>query len=110
MKGSNKGARKQRQLERKARRKANRFFFAVGVFVFLFCGIILAHVGGLKKERDILKEEKAFYEMRIEAEKQKEQDLREEGEYMKTKRFVEQLAKEKLGLVNPNEVIIKANN
>ena len=45
----------------------------------------------------------------IEAEKDRTQDIEEQRKYMQTKKYVEEVAREKLGLVYPNETIYKAD-
>ena len=40
---------------------------------------------------------------------QKEKQLEEYKVYVKTKQFAEEVAKEKLGLVNPDEILLKPN-
>ena len=38
------------------------------------------------------------------------EDLEEKRVYVQTKQYIEKVAKEKLGLVNPDEIILKAAN
>ena len=42
-------------------------------------------------------------------EKDRTQDIEEQRKYMQTKKYVEEVAREKLGLVYPNETIYKAD-
>ena len=51
----------------------------------------------------------AALEADIEAEKDRNQDIEEQRKYMQTKKYVEEVAREKLGLVYPNETIYKAD-
>ena len=51
----------------------------------------------------------AALEADIEAEKDRTQDIEEQRKYMQTKKYVEEVAREKLGLVYPNETIYKAD-
>ena len=46
----------------------------------------------------------------VEEEKKRAEDLEEERVYVQTKQYIEKVAKEKLGLVNPDEIILKAAN
>ncbi len=46
----------------------------------------------------------------IEAEKQRAEDLNNLKIYVQTKDYIEEVAKEKLGLVNSDEVILKPEN
>lgn len=46
----------------------------------------------------------------VEEEKKRAEDLEEKRVYVQTKQYIEKVAKEKLGLVNPDEIILKAAN
>ena len=57
------------------------------------------------------------YEIRLEnltAQKEEEEqralDLEEEREYVQTKEYIKEVAKEKLGLVDPDEILLKPAN
>lgn len=61
-----------------------------------------------------LKKKNESYQMRIEQleediqkEEQRKQDLEEQGKYMKTKKYVEETAREKFGLIYKNEILIQ---
>lgn len=47
-------------------------------------------------------------EAQIEAEEKRAEDIEEYGKYVQTKKYAEEVAKEKLGLVYENEIIFKA--
>lgn len=47
-------------------------------------------------------------EAQIEAEEEKAKEIEEYGKYVQTKKYAEEVAKEKLGLVYENEIIFKA--
>ena len=53
-------------------------------------------------------------EENLEVQKQKElerkADLEERKVYVQTKQYIEEVAKEKLGLVNPDEILLKPSN
>ena len=46
----------------------------------------------------------------VEEEKKRAEDLEEKRVYVQTKQYIEKVAKEKLGLVNPDEIMLKAAN
>ena len=58
-----------------------------------------------KKEAYELKE--AALQEEIDAEKQRTEEIAEYGKYTQTKKYVEELAKDKLGLVYEGEIIFK---
>ncbi len=43
----------------------------------------------------------------VEAEKERAKELEEKRVFVQTKQYIEQVAKEKLGLVNPDEILLK---
>ena len=64
-----------------------------------------------------LREKRAFYAMReealmqeIEAEEARTEEIAEYEKYTQTKKYVEEIAKEKLGLVYEGEIIFKDEN
>lgn len=63
------------------------------------------------KQRDL---EYQIREENLEAEKQSELErkaaLAEREVYVQSKQYIEEVAKEKLGLVNPNEILLKPSN
>lgn len=63
----------------------------------------------LNTKLDEYKKREAYLEQQIEAEEQRSEDIAEYAKYTKTKKFAEEIAKEKLGLVNENEIIFKTD-
>ena len=57
-------------------------------------------------ERELLAQEQTLM-MQLNDEKNRAQDLEEERVYVQTKEYIEKVAKEKLGLVNPGETLLK---
>ena len=46
--------------------------------------------------------------MLFRSEEQRSKDIEELGKYVQTKKYVEEVAKERLGLVYPDEILFKA--
>ncbi|MGN0373578.1 MAG: septum formation initiator family protein [Enterocloster sp.] len=46
----------------------------------------------------------------VKAEKKRTEELNEYKVYVKTQKYAEEVAKEKLGLVNPDEILLKPSN
>lgn len=74
------------------------FFGCVAVFVYFFC--ILMHQQACLKERGRIVKE---YEEKISNAKLAQQQLKKELSKVKTNEYLEKMAREKLGLVKPNE-------
>jgi len=93
---------------RRGRKPQNRF----SVLLVSLVVLILASAVAVKSQE--LKEKKASYAMQeqlledqIEAEKQRTAAIEEYRKYTQTKKFVEEIAKDKLGLVYEGEIIFK---
>lgn len=61
----------------------------------------------LRQKRQIYMEREEALLQEIEAEKARTDEIEEYGKYTQTKKFVEEVAKEKLGLVYEGEIIFK---
>ena len=61
-----------------------------------------------KSDLDYQQKEKQLEEQ-VREEEERTKKLEEYKVYVKTKQFAEEVAKEKLGLVNPDEILLKPN-
>ncbi len=68
------------------------------------CGMRVAALHHRSKELSITQ---AQLEERLEEVQNESKELEERGKYMKTKKYIEDEAKNKLGLVNEDEILIK---
>ena len=82
----------------------------VGIIVLML--IIVLHVSSLR-----LSEKKAQYNKKeaylieqIEAQHKRAENIKEYGDYTHTKQYIEDIAKERLGLVYKDEIIFEADN
>lgn len=78
-----------------------------GVVVFLAVILSVGSISMHAKNRDY-KAQEAELQEQIAAEIAREEEISELEEYVGTDAYIEDVAKEKLGLINPNEVIFKA--
>jgi len=62
---------------------------------------------GLRQKREFYMEREEALMQEIEAEKARTNEIDEYGKYTQTKKFVEEVAREKLGLVYEGEIIFK---
>ncbi len=83
----------------------------VGVAVVLIVAslvfIINAHGRELKEQNDLDGAKIEQLQKEIELEKERSVRLEEQEKYMHTKQFVEEIAREKLGLIYPDEKVFK---
>lgn len=84
--------------------------FAIAGVVLLL--LVFVSVGSLSlRASNANKQEKiAELESQIEAEEKKSEELEEYSKYVQTKKYAEEVAKEKLGLVYEDEIIFKAED
>ena len=100
--------------EKEKRVKKNRRHTRIGLlsiagFVCVFLIIFLIANNNLKSKSAENQAKIEELQESIEEQKKRSEDLYEQKEYTKTKEYIEKIAKEKLGLVYPNEIIFKTN-
>lgn len=81
----------------------------IGITFVVFSLAVTVTIKGIA-----LKEKGQDYELRMEnlqaqldKEKDRAKDLEEHRVYVQTKQYIEEVAKQKLGLVNPDEILLK---
>lgn len=93
---------------KRIRRKNRTGLFLVMTVVLLFCGTLGLRSISLRADCQSLEEQKQELEAKkADLEKEKE-SIQEQQAYMQTDEYVEQVAREKFGLVYDNEIIFKA--
>ena len=78
--------------------------------VIVFCIVLGVYSLNLKKESNQLEEKKQTLEAQIQQEEDRTKELEELEKYTKTKKYMEDVAREKLGLVYPDEILIQPSN
>lgn len=78
--------------------------------VVVFCLCIGVRIYSLKAERDELEARQEMLEKQIKSEEQRAQELEALEKYMQTRKYMEDVAREKLGLVYPDEILIEPAN
>lgn len=96
--------RKRRRKKRKQNNNGTSIVFFVVIVVCLCVGV---KVMTLKKQNEELAMKQETLEKQIKQEEERTKELEELEKYMKTKKYVEEIAKEKLGLVYPDEILIE---
>lgn len=77
------------------------------VCILLLAGIVLYTSADLREKREVLEAQAAELEIQIENAKAEYEALEAQEEYMQTKKFVEDVARNQLGLVYPDEIVIR---
>lgn len=104
------GARELKIQSRRARRlqNSNRIGLLIVGLVVVVLGVAMAFGStSLRQKTAEYEQRKEALEQQISEEEQRAKDLDEYEKYTKSKKFIEDMAKTKLGLVNPDEIILK---
>ena len=91
------------------RRKRNRKngLKIIAVAVLVLCGVITYSSIELRAERRALEKQKSELEAEVQAEQERSGELEEQRAYMQTVRYIEEIARKVLGLVYPDETIVR---
>lgn len=90
------------------KRHQNRFsMFLVTLVVMMVMAVVAVRSVGLQQKIDIKRQELALLEAQIEEEVLRELEIEEFAKEVQTKGFIENIAREKLGLVYEGEILFK---
>ncbi len=90
------------------KRSQNRFgMFLTGVVVLMLVVVVAVRSHTLKTTQAQYEAREAELEAQIEAEEERTLVIEEYGKYTQTKKFAEEYAKDKLGLVSEDEIVFK---
>ncbi|MCI8515435.1 MAG: septum formation initiator [Hungatella sp.] len=97
-----------RSARKKRERLGNRMALVGIIFVVISLAVVVNLRGAALRQKDLsyqIKEENLNRMLAEEQERAKR--LEEQRIYVQTKEYIEKVAKEKLGLVNPDEILLK---
>ncbi len=94
---------------RKKRQNRTGMILVTLVVIMLFA-VILIKSSDLREKKAAYDEKEIALEQQIEAEKARTEELIEYEKYTKTAKYVEEIAKEKLGLVYEDEIIFESED
>ncbi len=93
------------------RRKQNKFAVLSIVFVVaMLISVIVIDAMNLRQKQEANEERKEELSIQIAAEETRHEELLEFEKYTRTKKYAEEVAKEKLGLVHEDEIIFKPDD
>lgn len=92
------------------RRKRNSKIGILSIsFVVMCLFAVIAYKGQeLKAKNEVYIAKEASLKAQIQKEEERAEELREYSKYVKTKKYIEEVAREKLGLIYEDEIIFKA--
>ena len=75
--------------------------------VLVLFAVIMCSEAQLKSEKRALEKQKTELEEQLQTEKERSGELNEQRAYMQTVRYIEEIARKVLGLVYPDETILR---
>ena len=104
-------ARTRRKKAAYRKRVQNRFsMFLVMLALFMILAAVYASSIKMQAKLDTLEAQSAALQVQIDAEKERAQEIELLLKRSQTKEYYEEIAKEKLGLVNEDEIVFKAED
>lgn len=77
------------------------------LMVLVMCGLLTYNKGEAAKKEKLLQDKKTSYETQLSSAKERQKELEEEVAYRQTKQFIENSARSHLGLVKPDEILLR---
>ena len=79
----------------------------IAVAVLVLCGVITYSSIELQAEKRALERRKSELEAELQTEQERSEELEDQRAYMQTVRYIEEIARKVLGLVYPDETILR---
>ena len=95
-------------MSRRRKRKSRAGLYLVMLVAALFVGTLAVHGYTLRANCQRLAEEQSNLKEKKKSLKREREKIKEQSEYRKTDQYVEDVAREKFGLVYDNEIVFKA--
>ncbi|MBQ9926342.1 MAG: septum formation initiator family protein [Lachnospiraceae bacterium] len=93
------------------KKRQNRFgMFLVSIVVVMLLIVVAVKSHELQEKKTYYAQKEQQLQEQIEAEKQRAEEIAEYEKYTQTKKYIEDVAKDKLGLVYEGEIVFKDEN
>lgn len=93
------------------KKRQNRFgMFLVSIVVVMLLIVVAVKSHELQEKKDYYAQKEQQLQEQIEAEKLRAEEIAEYEKYTQTKKYIEDVAKDKLGLVYEGEIVFKDEN
>lgn len=105
--------RKKNPTERRVRKRSSvlrqhkRSVIVITAILILLTGTLSVNAVGLYRKNKVYKQQEVELKAQIEEEKARAKEVEEYEVYVKTDEYIKDVAEDKLGLVDPNEIIFK---
>ena len=104
------GENRNRRNKRKSKNSLSNRMALIGITVVVASLAVVVHIGASLRERDLeYQAREQALEKSLAKEEARAAELEEYRVYVQTKQYIEKVAKEKLGLVNKDEILFKAD-
>ena len=92
-------------------KKKKKYHSYIFVLLVLFLMVTIVGIGMIKQRKILMRyeEQAASLQEEIRSEKERQKKIDSLEEYVKTDEYIKEVAREKLGLIDPNEIIFKPN-
>lgn len=97
----------QRTRMRRKRRQNKSAVLCISLISLMLLGVMSVQILSLYGRKQSYQAKEQELQTQLESEQQRHLELEEYEDYVTTEEYIEQTAKTKLGLVNPNEIIFK---
>lgn len=91
-------------------RRHKRSMVLIGFVLVLLAVVLGANAGKLRSKNANYKLQEAELKVQIKEQEDRAKEIEEFEEYVKTEEYIKEVAEEKLGLVDPNEILFKPSN
>ena len=93
------------------KKRQNRFgMFLVSIAVIMMLVVVSFKSVELKEKKEVYHQKEVALEEQIETEQERAEDIAEFEKYTQTKKYIEEVARDKLGLVYEGEILFKDKN
>lgn len=91
-------------------RRHKRSMVLIGFVLVLLAVVLGANAGKLRSKNANYKLQEAELKAQIQEQEDRAKEIEEFEEYVKTDEYIKEVAEEKLGLVDPDEILFKPSN
>lgn len=111
------GKKKEGSVSRRHNRKKNsslrqhkRSIMLISLVLVLLAVVLGVNAVNLRSRNESYKQQEAELKAQIKEQEERAKEIEEFEEYVKTDDYIKEVAEEKLGLVDPNEILFKPSN
>lgn len=92
---------------RRHRQNHKRSVMMISMVLLLLCGVLTVNSITLQAKKNSYKEQEKELTEQIDDQKARSEEIKDYEQYVKTDEYVKETAEDKLGLVDPDEIIFK---